>query len=63
MSACKHFNKHDQNFNNHRKSTVIEQLTNIKTTTTETLKERQKQKKHFSIIELETFIHSNFWIF
>ena len=43
MPACKHFNKHDHDFNNHRKIIIIEQLRNISTTSTETLKERLKQ--------------------
>ena len=43
IPACKHFNKHDHNFNNNGKFIIIEQVRSIRTTSTETLKERLKQ--------------------
>ena len=42
MPAGKHLNRHDHDFNNHGKIIIIEQLRNICTTLTETLKERLK---------------------
>ena len=41
MLACKHSNKHDRDFRD-LKIYIIEQLRNIRTTSTETLKERIK---------------------
>ena len=43
IPPCKHFNRHDHDFNNHGKIIIIEQLRNICMTSTETLKERLKQ--------------------
>ena len=40
--ACKHFNRHDHDFNDHGKYIIIEQPRNIGATSTETLKERLK---------------------
>ena len=54
IPACKHFNKHDYDFNNHGKIIIIEQLRNIRTTSTETFKERLKQRENFWIMKLET---------
>ena len=54
IPACKHFNRHDHDFNNHGKIIIIEQLRNIRTTSTETLKERLKQRENFWIMKLET---------
>ena len=42
ISACKHFSRDDQDFKNHGKIIIKEQLRNIHTTSTETLKERLK---------------------
>ena len=53
IPACKHFNRHDHDFNNHGKIIIIEQLRNIRTTSTETLKERLKQRENFWIMKLE----------
>ena len=53
-SVCKHFNKHDRDFNNHRKIIIIKQLRNIDTTSAETSKERLKQQENFWIMKLET---------
>ena len=39
---------------NHRKIIIIEQLRNIRTTPTETLKERLKQRENFWLMKLET---------
>ena len=54
IPAFKHFNRHDHDFNNHGKIIIIEQLRNIHTTSTETLKERLKQRENFWIMKLET---------
>ena len=43
--VCKHFNRHDHNFNNNGKIIIIDQLRNIRTTANETLKERLNSKK------------------
>ena len=40
MEACKHFNNNEHSFNKHGEFTKIEQLRNINTTLTETLKLR-----------------------
>ena len=47
IPACKHFNRHYRDFNNSGKIIIIEQLRNIRTTSTEILKEKQKQRKNF----------------
>ena len=54
IPAYKHFNRHDQDFKNHGKIIIIEQLRNICATSTETLKERLKQQENFWIMKLET---------
>ena len=54
IPACKHFNRHDHDFNNHGKIIIVEQLKNICTISTETLKERLKQRESFWIMKLET---------
>ena len=54
IPAYKHFNRHDQDFKNHGKIIIIEQLRNICTTSTETWKERLKQQENFWIMKLET---------
>ena len=54
IPVCKHFNSRDHDFNNHGKIIIIEQLRNIRTTPTETIKERLKQRENFWIIKLET---------
>ena len=56
IPACKHFNRHDHDFNNHGKIIIIEQLRNIRKTSTETLKERLKQRGNFWIMKLETLV-------
>ena len=53
IPVCKHFNRHDHDFNNHWKIIIIEQLRNIRTTSTETLKQRLKQQENFWIMKLE----------
>ena len=53
ISTPKYFNRQDYNFNNYRKIIIIEQLRNIRTTSTETLKERLKQQENFWIMKLE----------
>ena len=52
--AFKYLNRHDHDFNNHGKINIIEHLRNICTTSTETLKERLKQRENFWIMKLET---------
>ena len=54
IPACKHFNRHDHDFNNHGKIIIVEQLRNICTISTETLKERLEQRESFWIMKLET---------
>ena len=54
IPVFKHFNRHDLDFNNHGKIIIIEQVRNIRTTSTETLKERLKQQENFWIMKLET---------
>ena len=44
IEACKHFNNNEHTFNKHGKFIIIEQLRNINTTPTETLKFRLKEK-------------------
>ena len=56
IPACNHFNRHDHDFNNHRKIIITEQLRNICRITTESLKERLKQWENFWIMELETLV-------
>ena len=56
IPAYKHFNRHDHDFKNHGKIIIIEQLRNICTTSTETLKERLKQQENFWIMKLETLV-------
>ena len=45
---------HDHDFNNHKKFGIIEQLRNIHTASTETLKERLKLRENFWNMKLET---------
>ena len=54
IPAYKHFNRHDHDFKNHGKISIIEQLRNIRKTSIETLKERLKQRENFCIVKLET---------
>ena len=54
ISACKHFNRRDNDFNNHGKIIITEQLRNIQTTSTETLKEKLKLRENVRIMKLET---------
>ena len=54
IPAWKHFSKHDYDFNNHGKFIIIEQLRNIRITSTETLKETLKKQENFWIMKLET---------
>ena len=46
--------KYNHDFNNHGKFIMIDQLRNIRSTSTETLKERLKQRENFWIMKLET---------
>ena len=54
IPVCKHFNRHDHDFNTFGKIIIIEQLKNIRITSTKTLKERLKQGENFWIMKLET---------
>ena len=47
IPACKHFNRHDHDFNNHGKIIITKQLRNFRTTSTEALKGRLKQLENF----------------
>ena len=47
IPACKHFNRHDHDFNNHGKIIITEQLRHFRTTSTEALKGRLKQLENF----------------
>ena len=52
--ACKHFNNNEHIFSNHGKLIIIEELRNINTTPTETLKLRLRERENFWIKKLET---------
>ena len=54
IEACKHFNSNEQTFSKHGKFIIIEQLRNINTTPTETLKLRLKERENFWIKKLKT---------
>ena len=45
IPPCKHFNRHDHDFNNHGKNIIIEQLRNIRTISTEALKKTKTARK------------------
>ena len=47
IEACKHFNNNKHTFSKHIKFVVTEQLRNINTTSTETLKLRLRERKSF----------------
>ena len=53
IPVCKHFNRHDHDFNNHGKIIIIKQLRKTRMTSTETLKEKLKQRENFWIMKLE----------
>ena len=52
--ACKHFNNNEHTFSKHGKFIIIEQLRNINTTSTKTLKLRLKERENFWIKKLKT---------
>ena len=54
IEACKHFNNNEHTFSKHGKFIIIEQLRNINTTPTETLKLRLKERKKIWIKKLKT---------
>ena len=54
IEACKHFNNNEHTFSKHGKFIIIEQLQNINTTPTETLKLRLREREHFWIKKLKT---------
>ena len=47
IEACKHFNNNEYTFSKHGKFIIIEQLGNISTTPTETLKLSLNERKNF----------------
>ena len=54
IEACKHFNNHGHKFNKHGKFIITEQLRNINTTPTETLKLRLRERENIWIKKLKT---------
>ena len=54
IKACKHFNNKEHTFSKHGKLIIIEQLQNINTTPTETIKLRLKERENFRIKKLKT---------
>ena len=54
IQACKHFNKNEHTFSKHGKFIIIEQLRNINTSPTETLKLRLRERKNIWIKKLKT---------
>ena len=54
IETCKHFNNNERTFSKHGKFIIIEQLQNINTTSTETLKLRLKERKNIWMKELKT---------
>ena len=56
LEACKHFNNNEHTFSKHGEFIITEQLRNIKTTPTETLRLRLKERETFWIKKLETAI-------
>ena len=54
IPACKHFNRHNHEFNNYSKIIIIEKLRNISMASAEALKESLKQWQNFWIMKFET---------
>ena len=54
IEACKHFTNNQHIFSKHGKFIIIEQLRNMNTTATETLKLRFKERKKFWTKKLKT---------
>ena len=54
IETCKHFNNSEHRFSKHGKFIIIEQLRNINTTSTKTLKLRLKERENFWIKKLKT---------
>ena len=54
IEACKKFNNNQHAFSKHGKFIINEQLRNINTTLTETLKLRLKERENFRIKKLKT---------
>ena len=57
IEACKHFNNNEHIFSKHGKFTITEQLQNINTTPTETLKWDWKKEKFFESSNLKLWHH------
>ena len=54
IEACRQFNNNEHTSSKHGKFIIIEQLQNINTTPTETLKLRLRERENFWINKLET---------
>ena len=54
IEACQHFNNWNHTFHKHGKFILIEQLNNIKNTSTEVLKQRLKDRENYWIKRLKT---------
>ena len=54
IEACKHFNNCNHVFHKHGKFILTEQLSNIKNTSTEVLKQRLKDRENYWIKRLKT---------
>ena len=54
IKACKHFNNNEHTLSKHDKFIIIDQLRNINTTPTETLKLRLRERENFWIKKLKT---------
>ena len=60
IEVCKHFNNNEHTFSKHVKFIITEQLRNISSTPTETLKLRLKKRENFWITKLKTLIPYGF---
>ena len=54
IEACKHFTNWNHFFHKHEKFIIIEQINNIKNTSTEVLKQRRKDRENYWIKRVET---------
>ena len=54
IKACKHFTNWNHFFHKHEKFIIIEQINNIKNTSTEVLKQRRKDRENYWIKRVET---------
>ena len=56
IKACKHFNNWNHVFHKHGEFILIEQLNNVKNTSTEVLKQRLKDRENYCIKRLKTLL-------